>query len=469
MAHEMIRNREELTQVRDIGDRRTLREKLLSIIDGTLKRLRPSEILRERVLLRKQILIIRGINGEAEFDLSKYNRIAILAFGKASLLCWRYLSQLLSDILKEKLYKGLVVFPKGTELADLRLDVNQEIAHKVIFIASGHPLPDEDSLRAGRLALEIAEALSEGDLMIALISGGGSALLEYPEEPISLDDLRRTYDIVMRGGATINELNALRRAISKVKGGKLAKAAEPAQVVSVILSDVINSPLHDIASGPTAPNPTSDSYVLNSLKRLGVWDQLPESVKIVLGKGRPTITELKRASNLVVADNRLNTIIASEVASKYGLRAFTLTNSLEGEAREVGKALGSILRDVKTGNSSLKPPLVILSSGETTVKVMGSGQGGRNQELALGVAMMIKELKGVAFASLGTDGIDGKSPSAGGLVDGYTLLEAEEMGLSLEDYLRENDSYNFLKPLRGAIITGPTGTNFMDLQIGLVV
>jgi len=326
--------------------------------------------------------------------------------------------------------------------------------------------------------LEIAEKAKEDDLVICLISGGGSSLMPLPRNGISIADKRRITEDVLKCGATINEINTVRKHISEFKGGWLAKKACPATILNLILSDVLGDPLHFIASGPTVPDSTTFGDAVKVLKKYGLWDNTPASIRKVLSDGmKGLIPETPKADdrafqkvyNVVNGNNRFASMAACEFLKSAKLNTLLLTSTLEGEARHVGTMLASIAREVYTSGNPVQKPAGIVAGGETTVTVTGKGLGGRNQEIALAAALRLYGLDGVVVASLSTDGVDGPTDAAGASVDGKTLARAKKMKLILEEFLAENDSYNFFAKLDDLIFTGPTGTNVNDVAVIVVV
>ena len=328
-------------------------------------------------------------------------------------------------------------------------------------ILGGHPVPNLDSLRAGERALEFVSSLQEDDTLICLISGGGSALMTAPHEGISLEDMQTLTSLLLSCGARIDEINTLRRQLDRVKGGGLVRATR-AKVISLILSDVIGNPLEAIASGPTYPNPTTSEDALSILRKYKIEEQVPESITSFL-ESSVSATPVQRSvavQNIIIGDNKLAASAALEQAKCEGIDAEILTNSLQGEAREVGVLLAKELCD-ETGKR--KRPFCLIAGGETTVTIKGNGKGGRNQELALAAVNELHDLENVLLISLATDGEDGPTDAAGAVVTGETFQHGETIGLDAADYLSRNDAYHFFESLGDLILTGPSGTNVNDL------
>ena len=330
-------------------------------------------------------------------------------------------------------------------------------------LLGGHPVPNLNSLRAGQRALEFASALNEDDTLVFLISGGGSALVTMPHDGISLEDMQRLTSLLLASGARIDEINVLRRQLDRVKGGGLARATK-ANVISLILSDVIGNPLEAIASGPTYPNPTTNEDALAVLKKYEIEMQVPKSIlnqldSVTLSKSKRF--EYNHVVNIIIGDNKLASIAALKQAQYEGFHAEILTNELQGEAREVGVMLAQKLKDELTKRAR---PFCLIAGGETTVTIRGDGKGGRNQELALAAVNELRDVENVLLISLATDGEDGPTDAAGAVVMGESAQRAELLGLFAADYLSRNDAYHFFEKTDDLIRIGPSGTNVNDLM-----
>jgi len=363
----------------------------------------------------------------------------------------------------------------STVSESLAVDVSDQVLLvRTRRLLAGHPVPDEAGRRAAEEVESLARGLGANDLLLLLVSGGASALLPAPVEGLTLDDKARTTATLLRAGATITELNTVRKHLSRLKGGGLARAASPARVACLALSDVIGDDPSTIASGLAAPDPTTYGQAVEVLERKGVRGAVPAAVRRHLEAGargerpetpKPGDPLFRRVSFTVVGSNRLSLDAAAREARRQGLRPLLLTTRLEGEAREVARALVAILRECVEAGRPASPPVCLLAGGETTVTVTGGGRGGRNQELALSAADPLAAFSVPAVvASLATDGVDGNSDAAGGVTDDRTVHRAEALGLApAPAFLAENDSRSFLGPLGDLILTGPTGTNVMDL------
>jgi len=339
---------------------------------------------------------------------------------------------------------------------------------------AGHPVPDARGRAAAAEVLGLAEGLGRDDVLLVLLSGGASALLPAPAPGISLADKAAVTSLLLRAGATIHELNTVRKHLSLLKGGGLARSARPARVVCLALSDVVGDDLGTIGSGPVAPDPTTYADALAVLSRRGLSDAVPAAVLERLQAGargelaetpKPRDPLFRRVTTRVIGSNRLSVEASVREARRWGLRPLVLTTRLEGEAREAARVLTAVLRECVESGRPVAPPVCLLAGGETTVTVRGPGRGGRNQELATAAATALASFPVPAVVgSLATDGIDGASDGAGGLVDDRTLQRALRAGLAPPSaFLAGSDSRNFLAPLHDLIVTGPTGTNVADL------
>jgi glycerate-2-kinase len=354
--------------------------------------------------------------------------------------------------------------------------VSTPLPEKIRVYEAGHPVPDANGLRATGEIFNLVQKADTRTLIITLISGGGSALLVAPQEGISLADKQQTTTLLLKAGADIFELNTVRKHLSRIKGGRLAEAAYPAKVVSLILSDVIGDRLDVIASGPTAPDPTTYGEALAVLDRYHLNNQVPPPVLDLLRRGyRGEVPETPKADssffrkveNLIVGSNRQALAAAARRARELDFEGDILADDQMGEASEMGRRLA---RQALTAANSQQgnARLCLLAGGETTVTVRGQGKGGRNMELALAFAMEIEGAPDITLLSAGTDGGDGPTDAAGAIVDGSTVTKARELGIDPQAYLDDNNSYDFFKQVGGLLVTGPTGTNVMDIQIVLI-
>jgi hydroxypyruvate reductase len=364
----------------------------------------------------------------------------------------------------------------GPAISDaMAVDVSDRIPlARTRRLLAGHPVPDEAGRRAADEVETLARGLGGGDILLLLLSGGASALLPAPASGLTLDDKARTTSALLRAGASIGELNAVRKHLSRLKGGGLARTAAPARIACLALSDVVGDDPSTIASGPVVADPTTYGTALEVLDRKGVRELVPAAVRRHLEAGangerpetpKPGDPLFRRVAFDVVGSNRLSVAAAAEEARRQGLRPLVLTTRLEGEAREVARTLLAILRECVEAGRPAARPVCLLAGGETTVTVTGPGRGGRNQEMVVAAAELLAAFPVPAVvASVATDGIDGNSDAAGGVADERTLARAQALGLAPPSiFLAENDSRSFLGPLGDLIVTGPTGTNVMDL------
>lgn len=390
--------------------------------------------------------------GGEKIDLDGLDKIYLVGAGKAGLP----MAQAAADLLGERIAGGLVIVKEGYGGVD-RIG-------KVYIREAGHPLPDQRGVAATQQLLELVSAAGENDLVLCVISGGGSALLTAPVEGLELEGLRELTDALLASGAGIEEINTLRKQLDLVKGGGLARAAYPARVISLILSDVVGDPLGMIASGPTVANPATFEDSLEILARYDLLGYVPDDLISRWHVGEEFgILDCDRVRNLLVGSNTLAANAALEQARKTGLDTYLLTTELEGEAREVGVRLAEMLRQAVEKGTPIMRPGMIIAGGETTVTLHGSGLGGRNQELALTAVEGLAGLEHAALVTLATDGGDGSSVGAGAVVTGDTLARARSIGMEPADYLAENDSDAFFRVLGDQIVTGPTRTNVNDL------
>ena len=431
-----------------------LREVLQRIAEQVLLELAPERCLARAVHREGQRLRA----GPYRYDLSRLRRVVAVGFGKAAARMARGLEELLGDRLDE----GLVITAPGYAVPTRIVEVAE----------AGHPLPDARTLGASARLLQLVQDLSPQDLLIVLVSGGGSALFELPASDLTLEDLGRVTELLLRAGATIHELNAVRKHLSLVKGGQLARLAQPARILTLVLSDVPGDDLSTIASGPTAPDPTTFAQAVEVLRARGVWEAMPQAVRERLWAGaegrvpetpKPGDPCFARVRHVVVGSGRTALVLAQRFGKRLGLRTAVLTGTLRGEAREVGRVFAALAEEERRFGRPVRPPALLLAAGETTVTVRGKGRGGRNQELALAFALEIRGLPGVALLSLATDGKNGPTDAAGALVDGTTCERIEQAGLSPQEKLAENDSYTALAAAGDLLRTGPTGTNVADL------
>jgi hydroxypyruvate reductase len=414
--------------------------------------------------------------GERIYDLTDYKRVFLVGAGKAG----APMAHAAANVLGDHLADGVVVVKEGhieeLQIADDRLQINptnlQSAIYHLQLIEAGHPIPDQRGVDGAQRIAELLARTTERDLVIALISGGGSALLTLPAPGVTLADMQALTAALLACGASINEINTLRKHLDQLKGGGLARMADPAALATLILSDVVGNPLDVIASGPTVPDPSTfaDAYAI--LERYEIVDQIPDPILNHLRSGmartigetlKPGDARFERVQNVVVASNSQAAEAALAAARAEGFNTVLLTTYLQGEAREVGRMLAAITRELATTGQPIPRPACVVAAGETTVTLRGKGQGGRNQELTLAAAADLAGLPDVALIALATDGGDGPTDAAGAVATGATLERARALGLNQMAYLARNDAYPFFAALGDLLQPGPTQTNVNDL------
>ncbi len=441
------------------GKTRERREPALAILSAALEAVDPANAIKRQVSLSDDTLRI----GQRTYDLTHYRNIYVIGGGKAG----GSMAQAVEEILGRRVTAGLVNVKYG-------YGAETEIAH---LNEAGHPIPDAAGMAGTRQMAELARQATDEDLVLCLISGGGSALMTLPAEGITLADVKSLTDALLRCGATINEINAVRKHLSQIKGGNLARLAYPAEIVSLILSDVVGSPLDVIASGPTVPDPTTFADACGVIEKYGLLDELPNPIVERLWQGAEGLIPetpkvgaeaFTRTHNLIIASNEVAAEAATTKAKELGFNALLLSTFVEGEAREVARVFAAIAREILHSGRPLPRPACVVAGGETTVTIRGKGLGGRNQEMALSAALEIAGLEEVMIVPLASDGTDGPTDAAGAIADGSTLRRAQAAGLSAAQYLADNDSYHFFQQLGDLLVTGPTNTNVNDLTFTFV-
>ncbi|MCK4901976.1 MAG: glycerate kinase [Thermoplasmatales archaeon] len=441
----LFKNREQIIENGQTPELKSIREDVLDVLNSALDAVNPYNAVKSK-------FDGKNINFKSEtIDISDFENIYLVGFGKASI----GMAQAVCDSVNVK--QGAVVTN----------DPGNKVQSDCIstFVGS-HPIPDEKSIEGTEKILEIVEKCEENDLLIVLISGGGSALLEKPR--VRINDLQKTTDLLLKSGANINEINTIRKHLSFVKGGQLAASAK-CMIISFIVSDIIGDPMEFIASGPTYPDSTTYQDAQRILNKYNLWTKLPSSVQDVIEDGiKGKIPETPKKNdpafndvfNFIVANNKIACNAAKEKAEELEYKAILLTTSLDGEAKDIGKYLAEKAANYLTEGKKV----VFISGGETTVTIKGSGKGGRNQEMILGSLEELAD-KNIVFSSFATDGIDGMSDAAGAIADTFTMKRALKNNLDPKEFLENNNSYEFFKNLDDLFLTGPTGTNVMDIQI----
>jgi len=413
------------------------------ILTAALQAVEPSEAVRRFLQRQGNRLTIAG----QVYDLEKIGRIRLLGLGKAT----QAMALPLLESLAERLDCGLLIPKQAFDSPRASIEIQ----------AGGHPVPNEASLQAGQKALALARELSENDLLICLVSGGGSALMTAPHPALTLDDLQELTRQLLACGARIDEINTLRRHLDQVKGGGIARAASPARVVSLILSDVVGNPLEAIASGPTAPDPSKRAEALAVLEKYGLTASLPAAILSTLENApetpKPGDSLFARVQNVLVGSNALAAQAALAQAQTEGFIPHFWGDTWQGEAREVAQTFCDRLK------AEQNRPFCLVAGGETTVTLRGNGLGGRNQELALAAVDELAGLENVMLVTLATDGEDGPTEAAGAVVTGETQKRARDLLLDTRSFLSKNDAYHFFEPLGDLLKPGPSGTNVNDL------
>jgi hydroxypyruvate reductase len=439
-----------------VAGRRTRRVIAQNILKAALAAVDPVAAVRAHVQRNGSNLDVDG----RTYDLSRFRDVYVVGGGKGS----APMALAIEEILDDRIADGVVSVKYGYTVPTKQIRIEQ----------AGHPIPDDGSVRATERIIQLLQKADERDLVIALLSGGGSALLVAPTPGISLADKRRLTNALLRSGATINEINAIRKHLSLIKGGGMARLASPATVIGLVLSDVLGDPLDVIASGPTVPDTTTFTDTWEILKRFDLVEELPAAIATHLQEGlvgrvpdtpKPGDPIFGRTQNVIVASNARAVEAAVNQARQDGLNALLLSTFVEGEAREVARVFAGIGLELARRDRPIQRPAAVIAGGETTVRVKGQGRGGRNQEFALSAAIHLEGVEGVTIVAVATDGSDGPTNAAGAIVDGTTVERACAIGLDPRQALADNDSYNFFHRLGDLIVTGPTNTNVNDLYI----
>lgn len=430
------------------------------ILSAALRAVDPAQAIHRYVNIRGTSLRL----GERAYDLSALAHIYVLGAGKAGAT----MAGAIEIILGDRLTAGWVNTKYGHRIKDT------QAPSRLTVHEAGHPVPDDNGVAGTHEIMRLAAQASERDLVICLISGGGSALMLAPAPGLTLQDKQAVTKLLLSCGATINELNCVRKHLSAIKGGQLARLAYPAQVATLALSDVVGNPLDVIASGPTVPDTTTFADAWAILDGYDLVGRLPPAVRRRLEEGvagriqdtpKTGDPAFAHVTNTIIGSNNLAAQAAVEHARSLGFNAMLLSTYVEGEAREVGRVLAGILREAAASGHPLPRPACIVVGGETTVTLRGTGKGGRNQELALAAALKIAGLPDVLILTCGTDGTDGPTDAAGAFAGGDTIARARAAGLDAAASLANNDSYHVFEPLGDLLITGPTGTNVNDLAL----
>lgn len=444
-------------------DRRVLtadpdrRQPIIEVMEAALAAVDPYEVVLRALTLEGDVL--RTAHGH--YPLHEIDRIRVMGAGKAG----APMAQAVETLLGDRITEGLVVVKDDHTAPTARIEL----------VESSHPVPSDRGVAAGRRILQLAHASQARDLVITLLSGGGSALLVAPAAGVTLEDLQSMTALLLQAGATINEINCLRKHCSAIKGGQLARAVQPARLLTLAVSDVIGSPLDVIASGPTVPDSSTWRDAWDIVEKFQLEPLLPASIQTRLRQGLEGEIEdtpaagdpaFAGADALVVADNRAAAVAAAQKAEALGFPAHIMTTFLEGEAREVAKVIVGFAREAHSHGNPTAPPGCLIFGGETTVTLQaGSGLGGRNQELGLAAGFALRDFPPAAIAFLATDGTDGPTDSAGALVDCHTIQRGLDLNLNPRRHLDAHDAYPFLAATGDMLKTGPTFTNVNDLAL----
>jgi len=436
---------------------RALFLKALSAVD-------PAKILKDRIRIERDRLFIKTEgNSERFFDLKKVDKIFLVGTGKAA----GAMAKAIEEIFEDRITKGIITTKYGHQLPLKKTDI----------IEAAHPLPDRKGFEGAKKIQRLLQESGPKDLVIFLLSGGASALLPFPADQIDLKEKQEVTQLLLDCGADIQEINTIRKHISRIKGGWLAKWAYPSTVIGLILSDVVGDHLDVIGSGPTVPDPSTFEEAWEILKKYDLINEIAPSIRKHLQSGKegkieetpkPQEVIFERVHNSLLGSNILALLAAREEAAALGFHVLVLSSSIEGETREAARFHTAIAKEVISSGNPIPRPACILSGGETTVTIKGKGLGGRNQEFVLAGALEISGVEKVVLLSGGTDGTDGPTDATGAVADHTTVQRGKSLGLDPNFYLENNDAYPFFKKLEDLLITGPTHTNVMDVRILLV-
>lgn len=434
---------------------RGLHRQALRIFQAALRAADPVEAVLRHVRREKEILVAGG----RRYPLKSFRNVYVIGAGKAGVP----MAAAIERLLGARITGGLVNVKHNAGVPLRRIQINE----------CGHPVPDRRGVAGARRIAQIASEAGPDDLIVCLISGGASALLPLPTPPVTLAEKQAVTQLLLHCGANIHELNCVRKHISRIKGGQLARLAYPATLLTLILSDVIGDDMGVIGSGPTSPDPTTCQDARAMFEKYRLWNKLPGAVRALMKSAagetpKPGDRIFRKTRNVIVGSNALAVDAAALEARRLGFNTLVLSTFLEGEAREAARVHAGIAKEIRASGRPMQPPACVITGGETTVTVRGNGLGGRNQEFALSAALAIAGLRGAVILSAGTDGVDGPTGAAGAIADGTTIARAEALGLNAASFLANNDSYRFFGALGDLIETGPTGTNVADVQAILV-
>jgi len=436
-----------------------LRKNIIDIFSAGLKGADPGEAIKKHLTLENNTLVA----GSLKLDLSEFENIRVIGAGKAGAA----MALEIEHIFNPRISIGSI---------NVKYDHTENL-ETIELVQAGHPVPDENGKKGAKRLLEIAESADEKTLILCLISGGGSALAPLPCHGISLAEKQETTRILLSCGASIHDINTIRKHLSLIKGGGVARAAYPATIISLILSDVVGDDLDIIASGPTVPDTGTFADCKRIIEAYHIADDLPENVIKHIEKGcagtvpetsKPDAPYFKKVYNQIIGNNLNSLVQARAMAESLGYNTLILSSMIEGETRDIAKMHAAIAKQAQETGDPVPLPACIISGGETTVTLEKHGLGGRNQEFVLAAAIEISRLSNMVVLSAGTDGTDGPTDAAGAIADTRTVKKAIDLNLSPEKFLCEHDSYHFFQQLDDLVITGPTNTNVMDLRVFLV-
>ncbi len=437
-----------------------IHDDIRSIFSRAILAAHPVKTLHDILTVKNGILNISGRGPDLRYDLSRYTRIILCGAGKAS----ASMARGIEDVLGNAVSGGIVVVKHGHTDTLSRIQLHE----------ASHPVPDESCVSGAQKLFQLAGDAGAEYLIIAVISGGGSSLLALPAGKITLEDKRTATDLLLRSGASIHEMNTVRKHISQIKGGNLARAAFPAAVLVLSISDVVGDNPDVIASGPFTPDTSTYSEALDVIKRYDLYTDMPDSVLAHLELGasgnipetpKPGDPVFSNVQNRIIASNIVSLEAAREEALRLGYNTIILSSAIEGDTADTAAWHAAVLHEVLASSNPLPRPCCILSGGETTVRVKGTGLGGRNMEFALHMARHLRGTADAAAGSIGTDGTDGPTDAAGAIADGTTVDRGNAKGLDIREYADRNDSYNYFDALGDLIRTGPINTNVMDVRV----
>ena len=442
-----------------MNDLAQLRTDARTIFYSGVKAADPENAIQRSVKVTGSKLVVQ----DKVYNLARYDGVYVIGAGKAAAV----MAQAVEARLGPWLNGGIVNVKYGHGIALKRIEVNE----------AGHPVPDDAGIRGADRMIQLLRETGEKDLVLFLVSGGGSALLPCPAEGLTLGDKQKVTQLLLGCGATIHEINAVRKHLSLIKGGQMARLAHPSTLISLILSDVIGDDIDCIASGPTAPDKSTFNDCIRIIENHGIRHRMPLTVMAILERGKRGELEetpkendavFNKTHNVIIGNNLLALDSARQKSDELGYHSIILSSSFQGETKDAAKVHSALAKEILTTDHPVSRPACVISGGETTVIIKGNGLGGRNQEFALAAAMDIDGLEPVVILSGGTDGTDGPTDAAGALADGRTIARARETGMDANTYLDRNDSYHFFQTLGDLLVTGPTHTNVMDLRLVLV-